>query len=133
MESAKKCLDNYDNNTIKGVWVEVQVARPSAAAPQKGFLPDFSAENFPSRPGQAACGHYMKTGTCRFGKSCQFDHPEWKENRPNPAAMAASLFQGKGKGAALKGKGQWARSNIPRPQGSVLRLTNTPDSITEEP
>jgi serine/threonine-protein kinase/endoribonuclease IRE1 len=31
---------------------------------------------FPRRPGQQPCEFYSKTGTCRFGQECCFDHPE---------------------------------------------------------
>jgi len=29
----------------------------------------------PSRPGQPPCTFFMKTGTCKFGATCRFDHP----------------------------------------------------------
>lgn len=34
--------------------------------------------NFPKRPGQPECKYYMKTGDCKFGASCHFDHPKRK-------------------------------------------------------
>ena len=30
---------------------------------------------FPSRPGQPICDFYTKTGHCKFGEGCRFDHP----------------------------------------------------------
>ena len=30
---------------------------------------------FPQRLGQALCDFYMKTGHCKFGEGCKFDHP----------------------------------------------------------
>lgn len=30
---------------------------------------------FPRRPGYPPCDFYVKTGHCRFGESCRFDHP----------------------------------------------------------
>lgn len=30
---------------------------------------------FPQRPGQPICDFYQKTGHCRFGEACRFDHP----------------------------------------------------------
>ncbi|BDA47514.1 probable serine/threonine-protein kinase/endoribonuclease IRE1 at C-terminar half [Coccomyxa sp. Obi] len=31
--------------------------------------------SFPSRPGQPLCDFYTKTGHCKFGEACKFDHP----------------------------------------------------------
>ena len=31
--------------------------------------------NFPKRPGQPDCQYYLKTGDCKFGTSCRFNHP----------------------------------------------------------
>jgi serine/threonine-protein kinase/endoribonuclease IRE1 len=31
---------------------------------------------FPRRPGQQACDFFTKTGTCKYGHDCCFDHPE---------------------------------------------------------
>ena len=33
------------------------------------------AISFPSRPGEPICDFYSKTGHCRFGEGCRFDHP----------------------------------------------------------
>lgn len=30
---------------------------------------------FPERPGEPECQYYLKTGDCKFGSSCHFDHP----------------------------------------------------------
>ncbi|CAA6669079.1 unnamed protein product [Spirodela intermedia] len=30
---------------------------------------------FPERPGQPECQYYMKTGDCKFGPTCKYDHP----------------------------------------------------------
>ena len=43
------------------------------AVPQ---TPLVAPQVFPSRPGQAVCEFYMKTGRCKFGPSCKFHHPE---------------------------------------------------------
>lgn len=32
---------------------------------------------FPERPGQPECNHYMKTGTCKFGTTCKYNHPQY--------------------------------------------------------
>lgn len=31
--------------------------------------------SFPSRPGQLICDFYTKTGHCKYGEACKFDHP----------------------------------------------------------
>ena len=31
---------------------------------------------FPHRPGQSLCDFYARTGFCKFGQGCKFDHPE---------------------------------------------------------
>ena len=43
---------------------------------------------FPLRDGAEPCKYYVLNGTCRFGKTCKFTHPEadeaepaWKYNR----------------------------------------------------
>ncbi|KAK4775109.1 hypothetical protein SAY86_010044 [Trapa natans] len=38
---------------------------------------------FPVRPGAEDCSYYMRTGTCKFGSLCKFNHPV---RRRNPAA-----------------------------------------------
>ncbi|GFQ07083.1 zinc finger CCCH domain-containing protein 37 [Phtheirospermum japonicum] len=42
----------------------------------------------PRREGAIHCPYYMKTGTCKFGATCKFDHP------PPGEVMAASTSQG---------------------------------------
>ncbi|XP_020405461.3 zinc finger CCCH domain-containing protein 8 isoform X1 [Zea mays] len=32
---------------------------------------------YPQRPGQKDCAFYMSTGTCKYGETCKFDHPQW--------------------------------------------------------
>ena len=43
----------------------------------------------PSRPGEAPCSFFIKTGSCKFGATCKFDHP---------AGMGGSGGGGMGKG-----------------------------------
>eukprot|EP00250_Pteridium_aquilinum_P014220 c21854_g2_i1 orf=190-1461(+) len=31
---------------------------------------------FPERPGQLECKYYIKTGDCKFGATCKYDHPK---------------------------------------------------------
>jgi hypothetical protein len=33
---------------------------------------------FPERPGQPECQYYMRTGDCKFGATCKYNHPrDW--------------------------------------------------------
>mmetsp|Transcript_68492 Transcript_68492/g.191954 ORF Transcript_68492/g.191954 Transcript_68492/m.191954 type:complete len:85 (-) Transcript_68492:196-450(-) len=31
--------------------------------------------SYPSRLGEPACAFFVKTGSCKFGATCKFDHP----------------------------------------------------------
>jgi serine/threonine-protein kinase/endoribonuclease IRE1 len=42
---------------------------------------------FPERPGQPICDFYQKTGHCRFGEACKFDHPPQFAVRLNPRGL----------------------------------------------
>ncbi|KAM7258119.1 hypothetical protein ACFE04_013860 [Oxalis oulophora] len=57
-------------------------ASPFAGAYQQQFPspvdPSSSIQKeqpFPERPGQAECQFFMKTGDCKFGASCRYNHP----------------------------------------------------------
>ncbi|ONK72978.1 uncharacterized protein A4U43_C04F25660 [Asparagus officinalis] len=44
---------------------------------------------YPERPGEPDCAYYMRTGMCRFGMTCRFNHP------PNrKLAVAAARMKG---------------------------------------
>lgn len=36
---------------------------------------------FPVRPDAEDCAYYMKTGTCKFGSNCKFNHPIRRKNQ----------------------------------------------------
>ncbi|KAL5750686.1 hypothetical protein ACOSP7_025289 [Xanthoceras sorbifolium] len=36
---------------------------------------------FPVRPDAEDCAYYMKTGTCKFGSNCKFNHPVRRKNQ----------------------------------------------------
>jgi hypothetical protein len=57
------------------------VAASSVANTKKGEA------QCPVRSGQKTCSHYLKTGRCAYGSSCQFDHPR---NESNVAAGGAT-------------------------------------------
>lgn len=50
-----------------------------AISPSAGGTSSISKEHsYPQRPGQPECQHYLKTGDCKFGSSCKYNHPsEW--------------------------------------------------------
>ncbi|KAL9272714.1 Zinc finger CCCH domain-containing protein [Drosera capensis] len=60
---------------------QLSSSAPSLAGPYPE--PHFSAvqpngskeEKFPQRPGQPDCKYYLKTGDCKFGSSCRYNHP----------------------------------------------------------
>ncbi|XP_043692172.1 zinc finger CCCH domain-containing protein 66 isoform X1 [Telopea speciosissima] len=35
-----------------------------------------SASHFPERPDQPECQYFMKTGSCKFGSTCKYNHPK---------------------------------------------------------
>ncbi|CAO2181936.1 unnamed protein product [Urochloa humidicola] len=49
----------------EGMWQ--QMAMNSGATMQPG--------PYPERPGEPDCTYYLRTGLCRFGMSCRFNHP----------------------------------------------------------
>ncbi|KAJ3671910.1 hypothetical protein LUZ60_007989 [Juncus effusus] len=40
-----------------------------------GGAEQVDAGPYPERPGEPDCSYYMRTGTCRFGMTCKFNHP----------------------------------------------------------
>lgn len=52
-----------------------------------------NSKGFPMRPGATPCSFYMKTETCKFGATCQFDHPE--DTGLAGASIAANPLAGK--------------------------------------
>eukprot|EP00397_Hematodinium_sp_SG-2012_P023052 GEMP01023925.1.p1 GENE.GEMP01023925.1~~GEMP01023925.1.p1 ORF type:complete len:395 (+),score=63.54 GEMP01023925.1:54-1238(+) len=58
----------------------------------------FNSLGFPLRPGQGPCSFYMKTGSCSYGNTCKWDHPEglggtqpgFQKTIPTPTAMMRS-------------------------------------------
>uniref|UniRef100_A0A5B7A1N5 Putative zinc finger CCCH domain-containing protein 58-like n=1 Tax=Davidia involucrata TaxID=16924 RepID=A0A5B7A1N5_DAVIN len=54
---------------------------PSSAGPSSSSQKEHT---FPERPGQPECQYYMKTGDCKYGSSCRYNHPpEWSLPKPN--------------------------------------------------
>lgn len=49
----------------------LQSLQPGLAPTTFGQVPVL----YPQRPGQIECDYYMKTGECKFGERCKFNHP----------------------------------------------------------
>lgn len=52
--------------------------RPVVVPPPRGAWQRTATTNskgYPMRSGEAPCAFYMRTGTCKFGPTCKFDHP----------------------------------------------------------
>lgn len=41
----------------------------------------FGGYHYPLRPDAEDCSFYMRTGTCKFGPNCKFNHPSKKKNQ----------------------------------------------------
>lgn len=89
------------SNGLASVYGISQMASSSTAFPgpysplQASTGPSSSAQNekqFPERPGQPECQHYMKTGNCKFGSSCRYHHPPgWNASNVNIAFSPLGL------------------------------------------
>ncbi|XP_025815026.1 zinc finger CCCH domain-containing protein 8-like isoform X5 [Panicum hallii] len=63
------------------------IGTADSSVPAKTHAPTASAEahnakGLPIRPGEVDCSFYMKTGSCKYGSTCRFNHPY------RPALMA---------------------------------------------
>eukprot|EP00270_Netrium_digitus_P016398 TRINITY_DN587_c0_g1_i1.p1 TRINITY_DN587_c0_g1~~TRINITY_DN587_c0_g1_i1.p1 ORF type:complete len:545 (-),score=94.65 TRINITY_DN587_c0_g1_i1:191-1780(-) len=76
-------------------------AKGDDAAAKAAKTPEVSmnSKGYPLRPDCDSCTFYVKTGSCKFGDTCKFNHPEKIENpgegtAPAPAkADSMSIFQ----------------------------------------
>lgn len=55
------------NARVQQPQIQQQQFQPIAQIQQQG--------QHPSRPGQPPCAFFLKTGECKFGATCKFDHP----------------------------------------------------------
>ncbi|XP_047964530.1 zinc finger CCCH domain-containing protein 32-like isoform X2 [Salvia hispanica] len=65
-------------------------------------------QKFPERPGQPDCKYYMRTGDCKYGPSCRYNHtPDWAVSKSScalsplglplrPGVQACSFYMQKG-------------------------------------
>ncbi|KAH7438215.1 hypothetical protein KP509_04G006200 [Ceratopteris richardii] len=82
-----KGVDDVNGN-LKSAIVEVSTG---PAKPAIGF----NAKGLPIRSGETDCPFYMKTGSCKFGSVCRFNHPD--------VAASSVLQQNQTHGASLLG------------------------------
>ncbi|KAL1558438.1 zinc finger CCCH domain-containing protein 32-like isoform X1 [Salvia divinorum] len=78
---------------------------PSSAGPSGSIVQE---QKFPERPGQPDCKYYMRTGDCKYGPSCRYNHtPDWAVSKSNcalsplglplrPGTQACSFYMQKG-------------------------------------
>ncbi|XP_040361676.1 zinc finger CCCH domain-containing protein 37 [Rosa chinensis] len=56
-----------------------------------GVQRGFSDDELPVRPGEADCPFYLKTGSCKYGATCQYNHPDRYDINPPVAAISYPL------------------------------------------
>ncbi|XP_077226927.1 floral homeotic protein (HUA1) [Tasmannia lanceolata] len=79
-------IPSAGHNPSTGEQNELAVKDGEAAAgdanPVKTFVPFTPAllhnsKGLPIRPGEVDCPFYLKTGSCKYGATCRYNHPEW--------------------------------------------------------
>lgn len=61
----------------------------SAAGPSSSITKE---HKFPERTGQPDCKYYMRTGECKYGSSCRYNHPpDWVVSKSNCALSPLGL------------------------------------------
>ena len=58
-------------------------SRPSEVGAGTGGAAQLGPTGLPLRPGAVKCSHFLRTGQCKFGDGCRFDHPP-NEARSDP-------------------------------------------------
>ncbi|KAL2971615.1 hypothetical protein AAZX31_15G205600 [Glycine max] len=51
-----------------------------------------NSKGLPVRLGEVDCPFYMKTGSCKYGVSCRYNHPDRNAINPPIAGLGASIF-----------------------------------------
>ncbi|KAI4333237.1 hypothetical protein L6164_018071 [Bauhinia variegata] len=51
-----------------------------------------NSKGLPIRPGEVDCPFYMKTGSCKYGATCRYNHPDWNVIDPSVAALGHSIL-----------------------------------------
>ncbi|XP_057986035.1 zinc finger CCCH domain-containing protein 37-like isoform X2 [Hevea brasiliensis] len=50
-----------------------------------------NSKGLPIRPGELDCPFYLKTGSCKYGATCRYNHPDRNAISPPAAAMGHSI------------------------------------------
>ncbi|GAB2211273.1 hypothetical protein Droror1_Dr00016566 [Drosera rotundifolia] len=81
--------------------------------------------SFPERPDQLECEYYMKTGDCKFGASCRYNHsPEWATSKAAPTCSYYSQHGYCKFGTTCK---------FDHPTGSTLSYSPSASSLSDMP
>ncbi|KAK6947228.1 Zinc finger, CCCH-type [Dillenia turbinata] len=75
--------------------IDRSVPPPSMTKQQQGVK--LTLAGLPRREGETICAYYLKTGTCKYGAACKFDHP------PPGEVVAMAAKQGTSESAEGKG------------------------------
>jgi hypothetical protein len=52
-------------------------------------LPAAAAEEYPERAGERDCTFYLKTGKCKFGATCRYNHPRDRQGAAERAGIVS--------------------------------------------
>jgi Zinc finger C-x8-C-x5-C-x3-H type (and similar) len=59
--------------------------------------------NLPERSDQPDCQHYMKTGSCKYGASCKYNHPKERNSLAQAPGQTQAQAQGQAQGMNAAG------------------------------
>uniref|UniRef100_A0A2P2ILN5 Uncharacterized protein MANES_03G076000 n=1 Tax=Rhizophora mucronata TaxID=61149 RepID=A0A2P2ILN5_RHIMU len=54
--------------------------------------PYYNSKGLPIRLGEVDCPFYLKTGSCKYGATCRYNHPDRNAINPPAAAMSHSIL-----------------------------------------
>ncbi|KAJ3704141.1 hypothetical protein LUZ61_007846 [Rhynchospora tenuis] len=81
--------ENLIGTALPGINTEgtAAIAKPSSGFPSAVHL---NSKGLPIREAEADCPFYMKTGSCKYGSNCRFNHPDRSVINPS---LAASIVE----------------------------------------
>ncbi|KAK3275195.1 zinc finger CCCH domain-containing protein [Cymbomonas tetramitiformis] len=72
-QSPKACHANGNKTAVASSQRTSNSSAPSTVPP---IIIPVNSANLPLRPGVPECNFFLRTGTCKYGVSCKFHHPE---------------------------------------------------------
>lgn len=80
--------NGYGEQTESTIMTEWAPGDATPANPLTSYSPAlmYNSKGLPVRPGEADCPFYLKTGSCKYGATCRYNHPD--RNVINPPAAA---------------------------------------------